>query len=313
MKWTDKDHQPRALTIDPSTLPAPLKQGQKLVLWRWTWLDGRGEWTKVPLQPNGRNASVTNPDTWTDWALAWAAYQAGGFSGIGRVLDGTGSLVCIDLDDCVDGTGPNAWARSMVERFDTYVEWSPTGTGLHIWVAGEWPNKGQRNGHVEVYRSDRYITLSGYRAGPEEGITAQPRALEAWRLEHFKPRVTATPPPAPAGDDELIERAREANAGFAALFDGDTGAYGNDDSRADQALANHLVWWTDHDLERADRLFRRSRLMRDKWDSKRGATTYGWRTLEEADITVVGGYADREIREKRLISGYFPAPSVPSL
>lgn len=44
-----------------------------------------------------------------------------------------------DLDDCLDLEGNlKLWARGVVERFsDSYIEISPSGHGLKIWLRGE--------------------------------------------------------------------------------------------------------------------------------------------------------------------------------
>ncbi|MCH7472795.1 class I tRNA ligase family protein [bacterium] len=44
----------------------------------------------------------------------------------------------------------------------------------------------------------------------------------------------------------------------------------------------HLAFWTGRDPVRMDQIFRRSGLMRDKWDEQRGAETYGQRTIATA-------------------------------
>ena len=81
--------------------------------------------------------------------------------------------------------------------------------------------------------------------------------------------------------EELIERARRALNGdrFGRLWQGDTSDYGNDHSRADLALCRILSFWCRGDAERVDRLFRRSGLMRDKWDRRAGDVPYGARTI----------------------------------
>ncbi|MFR4804189.1 MAG: hypothetical protein ACLT98_13270 [Eggerthellaceae bacterium] len=52
---------------------------------------------------------------------------------------------------------------------------------------------------------------------------------------------------------------------------------GGDRSAADMALCSHLAFWCGRDAGRMDRIFRRSGLMRDKWDSRRGGSTYARR------------------------------------
>jgi len=69
---------------------------------------------------------------------------------------------------------------------------------------------------------------------------------------------------------------------FRRLWTGDASDYGNDHSRADLALCWTLMFWCGGDTERIDRLFRRSGLMRDKWDRQTGDTSYGHRTVRAA-------------------------------
>jgi hypothetical protein len=80
-------------------------------------------------------------------------------------------------------------------------------------------------------------------------------------------------------DDEIIEKARAAKNGdkFARLWLGDTSAYGDDDSRADAAMAGTLAFWTDDDDQIA-RLMRRSGLNRPKFERE----DYLPRTIEAA-------------------------------
>ncbi len=69
---------------------------------------------------------------------------------------------------------------------------------------------------------------------------------------------------------------------FCRLWRGDTSDYDNDHSRADAALCCMLAFWTGGDVERVDRLFRRSGLMRNKWDRPTGASTYSELTVRAA-------------------------------
>jgi primase-polymerase (primpol)-like protein len=66
------------------------------------------------------------------------------------------------------------------------------------------------------------------------------------------------------------------------FYRGDVAAYGGDDSAADLALCGLLAFWCGPDPKRIDRLFRRSALMRGKWDSPRADTTYGALTIQKA-------------------------------
>jgi putative DNA primase/helicase len=89
-----------------------------------------------------------------------------------------------------------------------------------------------------------------------------------------------------ADDATLIDRAKSAGNGtrFKSLWDGSTGGHGSDASAADLALCNMLAFWTGPDTTKIDRLFRRSGLMRDKWDVVHSSTgdTYGAMTISVA-------------------------------
>jgi hypothetical protein len=91
-------------------------------------------------------------------------------------------------------------------------------------------------------------------------------------------------PTAEIPDDDVIALCRRARnaAKFADLFDaGDTSGYGGDVSRADLALVSYMAFYT-QDPDQLDRLYRRSPLMRPKWDERRGTRTYGRRTIDKA-------------------------------
>src|SRR5262249_23689377 len=71
-------------------------------------------------------------------------------------------------------------------------------------------------------------------------------------------------------DDDLLERARVAKDGvkFARLWEGNWKENYTSQSEADLALCMKLAFWTDRDAGRIDTLFRRSGLMREKWERK---------------------------------------------
>ena len=119
---------------------------------------------KVPLRIDGRAASPTDPRTWSTYADAVSSTVG---AGVGYVLDGSG-LACIDLDHCLDEKGrPLSWVVPILEKCPrTYVEISPSRTGLHLWGFGLL-DSGRRitvdGGTVEAYSSQRYLTITGER------------------------------------------------------------------------------------------------------------------------------------------------------
>ena len=99
--------------------------------------------TKVPLQPDGRKASSTEPTQWVVRAKAETAVERivnghlGGGVGVvlGEVEDDM-LLSGIDLDSCINDGTFEPWAQEILVRFETYAEVSPSGNGakLFFWV-----------------------------------------------------------------------------------------------------------------------------------------------------------------------------------
>jgi putative DNA primase/helicase len=117
---------------------------------------------KIPYSARtGRRASSTDLLTWSTFQEALEAYENGDYAGLGFVFSSADPYTGIDLDNCVDENGEIAlWALEIVRYFDSYTERSATGTGLHIIVRGEVPNR--RKGDVEVYSSKRFFTVTGH-------------------------------------------------------------------------------------------------------------------------------------------------------
>ena len=291
--------RPKALLVLPETIPDALRSMATWVVWRYQLNDTK-KWTKVPYQCNrNRKASTTNAQTWASFDTAFAAYERGNYDGIGLVL--TDDIAGIDLDHVYSDGEIKAWARPVLDRFHgTYVEHSPGGEGLRIFCRGKVAHSGKAgpNNNLEVYdkKSPRYLTVTGHRLSDAGAVISMQPALD-WLHEEFfaeKPNGEkhAEPGEPRTDDDAVIERARTAKNGekFAALFAGDTSPHSGDDSATDMALCCILAFWT-RDAAQIDRIFRRSSLMRDKWDERRRDSTYGADTVMNALGTVTETYS----------------------
>jgi putative DNA primase/helicase len=265
------------LTATSSVYQAPeeLRTKDQFVTWREE--DRGGDPTKVPYSIRGGRASSTNPNTWAPFDDVIVYAEENGMDGIGFVFTEDDPYTGIDLDKCRNPeTGEiEPWARRIVAALDSYTEVSPSGTGLHIFVKATLPGRNNRKGPVEMYESRRYFTLTGNRlSGTLAEIQERQEVLERLYRHVFKDEKTAgevnghKARPMDVGDDELLELAMQAKNGlkFSRLWRGNTSEYAGDESRADLALCSLLAFWTDGDTERMDRLFRRSALMRDKWN-----------------------------------------------
>jgi putative DNA primase/helicase len=149
----------KALPVRMENIPEELKVRPQWVVWKAV-----GEKPdKVPYSAKtGRKASATDLMTWSTFEEALQAYEDGEYAGLGFVFSSGDPYTGVDLDNCVDDqTGEIApWAMEIVRYFDSYTELSATGTGVHIIVKGEVPNR--RKDEIEVYSSKRFFTVTGY-------------------------------------------------------------------------------------------------------------------------------------------------------
>jgi hypothetical protein len=295
--------RPEALPVLPENIPSFLKEGRKHVVWRYELRqDNKGQWkcTKPPFRPDGRNASSTDPATWVTFAEALAAYQAGGWDGIGRVLVHEEDLVGADCDKCLDPkTGAvEEWAAAIIKTLNTYTEVSPGGHGFRIFLKGKLPPHGRKKDKFECYNGTtlkgepggRYVTLTGQHSQgtprtiedrTEQMLQVHGRifAKKSDTSKASKPRGRKLKVegfggdcPLPLTADELARwnclRTSKADR-IKTLWGGDVSAYDDDDSSADLALCAYLIILTNGDRTRAEQLFGESALgQRAKWKDR---------------------------------------------
>jgi hypothetical protein len=285
----------------------------------WEYAERDGKKTKIPLDRFGKRASSTAPHTWCHLDEARKVLENGIGDGVGFVFTRASGITGIDLDHCRDAsTGEiDAWARAYLAHLNSYSEISPSGEGVHILVKGSLPSgvDGKRKNFagdgyrpkagIEMYCSGRYFTMTGARlADYPPGIETRQDELTAVFEEIFgkaEPAQTKTQEKAqdgPSRQDRTNGQKKESTLSDEAviarmlggvnadeiekLLRGDTSAYADDESRADQALCNHLAFWTAKNRQQMDSIFRTSGLMRAKWDEKRGRQTYGKKTIDKA-------------------------------
>lgn len=298
------------------SIPDALQSYDQWVCWETILRDGKP--TKQPINPaTGTAASATDPDTWGPLEDARSHLQAADVDGIGFVFTDEDPFVGIDLDKCCDPDDGSVapWASRIITQLNSYTERSPSGTGFHILLEGSVPGDRKRRGDVEMYEAVRYFTVTGdHVTSTPQSIGRRPKSLADLHREflessdgesedtqdnregHPDTKTTTTSPPTESvelDDQQLLEKARSAANGddFDALWQGSTASY-DSHSEADMALACHLAFWTGGDPARIDALFRKSSLMRDKWDEQHYAdgSTYGEKTIERARTKVTEYY-----------------------
>ena len=313
---------------DARELCGELRQLRQWVAWKLAANCGGTRAGKLPVNPHdGSIAMANDARTWGmfEEARRYAAENGlvGNAGGIG--FEFANGYAGIDLDDVIIAGGTlRPFAGDIVRIMRSYTEYSPGGKGLHILFRLKEPlselGPRRRNDELglEMYDSGRFFTVTGnvYGEGlPVSERTEEARCVYAMYLAKPHGKVAGKVPldvsggvnfEGPAGN-ELLERmfCSLHGAEIRRLYGGDISGYGGDESRADLALCSYLAFWTNNDLREMDRMFRRSGLMRPKWDEKRGMQTYGMLTMSKA-LSDAGGYGSINAIQSNMIADMRP-------
>ncbi len=297
--------------------PACLRERAQWVCWRYVERDGKP--TKCPVNPRTLQlADSTDPSTWATFDEAIAACRASpDLAGVGYVFAEADPFCGVDLDDCItpqDGV-LKPWGQAIVDQFSSYTEISPSGCGVKIFIRGRKPGarcrKAYHDGEVEVYDRERFFTVTGQQLSTCCGVEERQACLEAVYRQVFgdelsPPQLKSTlqdasvTASADLEDDEIIRLAsssRRSGGKFAALWAGNWNVFFNSRSEADSSVVFTLAFYTKQTAQ-IDRLFRRSGLMRPKWDETHGQQTYGQMTIAKALEKVTGQYDPRKKRKR---------------
>lgn len=123
---------------------------------------------KEPYSREEYRVSPTDPKNHLDYKEAESICKSKGHTGLGFVLTDTNPFCCVDIDHCIDPESRELKpeAQKIVDALDTYVEYSPSGLGLHIWLKTSQPKLPRTRYElfgcpIEVYSTGRYITITG--------------------------------------------------------------------------------------------------------------------------------------------------------
>lgn len=260
----------------------------------WKLMDGR----KVPVDAKGRKCDAH--DVANHLSYDAAMNLGGNLAFAMRAGDG---LFFLDLDKCWEDGAWTAEASAIFQAFPGALgEVSQSGTGLHI-IGRCDPSKlaDRRNkwdGWLEFYTDARFIAFGGKGWQPIGGGALD--LTRDWTETLLKlvpqreilgdlPEGIDETYTGPADDDQLIQIMLASKGGASGAFgmkatvvdlwNADAEKLGRfypaydgkdafDRSSADMALMSHLAFWTGKDMPRMDRLFRRSGLMREKYEQR---------------------------------------------
>ena len=174
-----------------------LKQFPNWVLWKIEHRkkkDGTTKATKIPIDPkNGRWASHNKPETWGTYEQVKQAWRLYGTSGAGWVFTKEAGIIGIDLDKCLgDDYTMSTEQSAIIASVESYTEYSPSMTGLHILAYGDLPQAIKRDSiGIEIYSEKRYFTITAkHFEGTPLVINDCSKAINDI-YEFYKPEVTA--------------------------------------------------------------------------------------------------------------------------
>ncbi len=256
---------------------------------------GKKKLDKVPYQTNGARAAPDNIKHFAKLLAIKQAFEQGGYDSAGIGI--FGDVVVIDLDECVVNGRINKFARKIIALMKSYTEYSISGNGIHIvaYAPGlKFDSKryyfNNQKMKIEIYPAgftNRFIALTGdiVNDNPARECTKEiEEILEEYMVRpEAKKMVVKVKAPGSFLSDETIESKMQTAADAEktnALMNGED--FGKSKSEGDLALCAKLSFWCGGDIEQMDRLFRKTKRYREKWDQMRGAKTYGQMTLEKA-------------------------------
>ncbi|PKE20726.1 DnaB-like helicase C-terminal domain-containing protein [Macrococcoides caseolyticum] len=271
----------KILEVNFNGIPEELKKHANWLLWKLGEPNDKGVRPKLPMNEHGymfRNWNDTS--NLYSYKKVKEAYETGKFDGIGFVPKGT-DIIVIDLDNLKEGERLPI-EKEIAESGVT--ELSPSGTGLHVYYKGELPSqlkehaeklKGRmvlnhisRQGkNIEIFAINTgYITVTGQLIETEfDDITDDNTRMmfEAIESEYIIPSHNVTKrlsePSQALGSNPLSESMSDSeivsillNKAYikskdlhvSELYGGNTSAYGDDLSSADQSLLNEISFYT---------------------------------------------------------------------
>jgi hypothetical protein len=169
--------------------------------------------TKIPYDAvRGARAASDDPTTWStrEQAKWWSAKEHGDGVGIMFTAIGTDAFLAgIDLDTCRDPLSGEieAWAQEIFDRFVTYTEVSPSGTGLKLFFRIATTDRaaidalfGGQNGRlfkrgggdhppaIEIHKGRRYFTVTDDSVGLDDNLRLVSVDILRWLITEVGPK-----------------------------------------------------------------------------------------------------------------------------
>ena len=255
----------------------------------WNYETRNGKRTKVPVSAYGTSTGTNAPyaHTWVTYDEAVKAAKEHGDDGVGFKIPEGYFFLDIDHKDLLDPL-----VQTLLERFDSYTEYSVSGGGVHIYgkcdisrIPTYMDEKGKLrldkafyqknpNNKTELYCggiTNRFTVFTGnviqdvpLKECTDALLTTLDKNMRRAQKQKYSEKRDG-------GDKEVFDIVanllkQKNGEKFRSLYcDGDFSGYGSQ-SEADCALCAMIAFRTGADSQMIDTVFRSSALMRDKWN-----------------------------------------------
>jgi hypothetical protein len=178
-----------------ANMPQAMRERAQWLLWKLEDVPGRNGLQKVPYYANGKKrfgepGSAEDRRGLVTLDVALQRFQRmPAMTGVGFAFLAGDGLVGIDLDWKGEHEGqPLDHHSQVIDSCDSYTEFSPSGKGVHIIVAGQCDSFKHDSIGVEVYCGGRYFTCTGSRM---ESRAAEVQPIEPAALAYLQEIVQA--------------------------------------------------------------------------------------------------------------------------
>lgn len=208
----------KILEPQPMLIPKELQAVPQWIVWKAVQVPGKAKPDKKPYSahdPHGYPKDPTNKATCSDFKTAFNAYEANKdkFAGVGFCIFDTDPFTFVDVDNCLDPATDELTeiAKTILKKFDTYSEVSPSGTGLRIVALGKRNFTGsgtKHTGDYEIYDHTRFMTITG-QSLPNYPATIEKRqdAIDWYQKTYIlNGKKTSGSPTKPVVEDKDIRR-----------------------------------------------------------------------------------------------------------
>ena len=289
-------------------LPEELKKEKRFVFWKL--IENRG---KVPINAKTNQLAKSNDETtWATFNECLSSPYINNVDGIGFML-GSG-WVGIDLDNH-DNSNMRDTFNDFYKAFKdiAYIEYSQSKKGIHLILKGKLPNGARHKGNYEMYDTNRYFALTGFKVNKKpitfkenndllkeyhDKYLGKAKSFVFERInENGEIERTNL---ATLNYDSVIDTALKTDLKFAELYNGNWEGQYPSQSEADSAFVCKLAYYLDKNVSAIDSYFKRSALYRDKWERKGNDSvpSYKERTIRQALSLVKETYSEKKNRIK---------------